>query len=439
MTSEGDFDVFVSHNSTDTSVAEEIAKQLKARRLRVWIDIWECPPGIAPFPQLLEKGLLASSCVAILFGPGGLRPWTRAELDASLHLAVTERKGLIPVLLPGHPEKPDLPCFVRQYPWVDMRRGVEEGIGQLVWGITGRPPQQQALEILPDAITISTALVAANRSLAPMQESQKVDTIGIAAVKRKLHISSEIIAQDAAIAAASAARIYPTDMLTMSVPLLVDLRWRRGYAAALKRLLKMPEASSRLRDFVCEEPDPPCEVDNGLLSAVQETPGRVEIRLQDELAAVVTGLTEDQATAIQKSVNRYGRLGTSPGKSLPVIERIKAIEVSLDASVDSDRLADFLFRQRDTLIPLLARRGMPGEEGFLEHEEAYLPTTQLDASGSSEEWKPMASPTLGPEVQEAEEINALDAWTPRASRSGQSPSVVELRRMLVAHLRRSSE
>ena len=366
--------------------------------------------------------------MVILFGEGGLRPWAQAELQASVNLAVTEKKGLIPVLLPGHPAEPELPCFVRQYPFVDMRRGVAEGIDQLEWGVTGRPPPRQAVEILPAAVAISTALVSANRAGTPAQESQEVDAIGVAAVKRKLHIASYMIAQDAALAAANAAKAYPSDVLTMFVPLVVDLRWRRGYAAGLKRLLKVPQGSKRIGDFACEEPDRPCMVDSGLLSAVLDDSGHVEIRLQDQLAAVVTGLKEEEAAAISDSVNRYGRLGTSPGTSMSVIERIKAIEVSLGPSGKSDRLADDLFRQREVLIPLLARRGIPSEIELLEQEDVYPTATESLPIGSSEGWKPLAPPNIGSEAEEAEEIEAHNAWTPRLREQSAIPEA--LRRML---------
>jgi len=51
-----------------------------------------------------------------------------------------ERKlPVIPVLLPGAPEQPELPLFLKAFTWVDLRKGLSsDGLERLVWGITGR-------------------------------------------------------------------------------------------------------------------------------------------------------------------------------------------------------------------------------------------------------------------------------------------------------------
>ena len=48
---------------------------------------------------------------------------------------------VIPVLLPGAPSEPELPLFLTQFTWVDLRDGLtEDGLGKLQWGITGQKP-----------------------------------------------------------------------------------------------------------------------------------------------------------------------------------------------------------------------------------------------------------------------------------------------------------
>jgi len=48
---------------------------------------------------------------------------------------------VIPVLLPGVEGEPELPLFLRQFTWVDLREGLgEHGLERLVWGVTGRGP-----------------------------------------------------------------------------------------------------------------------------------------------------------------------------------------------------------------------------------------------------------------------------------------------------------
>jgi len=55
-------------------------------------------------------------------------------------LARARREGIpvIPVLLPGCPDSPELTLFLEAMTWVDLRVGLtDEGLARLVWGITG--------------------------------------------------------------------------------------------------------------------------------------------------------------------------------------------------------------------------------------------------------------------------------------------------------------
>ena len=59
---------------------------------------------------------------------------------------VSRKVPVIPVLLPGAPEVPKLPFFMRRFTWVDLRGGLtEEGIDRLQWGITGKKPDRPKL------------------------------------------------------------------------------------------------------------------------------------------------------------------------------------------------------------------------------------------------------------------------------------------------------
>ena len=62
----------------------------------------------------------------------------RAECDNAL----ASGKPVIPVLLPSAPnDEPDLPLFLRNRTWVDLRgEFVDDGLDTLEWGITGNKP-----------------------------------------------------------------------------------------------------------------------------------------------------------------------------------------------------------------------------------------------------------------------------------------------------------
>jgi hypothetical protein len=132
------FDVFLSHNSKDKPVVRELKHRLNAQKLSAWYDEDELRPGI-PWQQLLESGIKSSASVALLVGKDGLGPWEEEEMQGALRLAVKDKRPVIPVLLPEAPSQPELPMFLGNRTWVDLRAGfTAEGFAKLVWGITGK-------------------------------------------------------------------------------------------------------------------------------------------------------------------------------------------------------------------------------------------------------------------------------------------------------------
>jgi hypothetical protein len=151
------FDVFLSHNSKDKPAVRELKQLLWARRLVVWLDEDELQPGI-PWQQLLEAGIQTSRSVAVLVGKDGLGPWEDEEMRAALELAVRNRRPAIPVLLPGASAEPDLPMFLGNRTWVDLRSGfADEGIARLVWGITGAKPASMSSGVVPNETRVAHA------------------------------------------------------------------------------------------------------------------------------------------------------------------------------------------------------------------------------------------------------------------------------------------
>jgi len=134
------FDTFLSHNSHDKPAVQRLAALLRERRFRVWLDEEQLVPGRLWQP-LLEKGIQQSKTGAVLFGADGMGPWENEEMRSLLQQAVNEGKSVIPVILPGAPDRPELPMFLRTRTWVDLRDGfTDSGIDLLSWGIRGEKP-----------------------------------------------------------------------------------------------------------------------------------------------------------------------------------------------------------------------------------------------------------------------------------------------------------
>ncbi len=146
MTQGKTYDAFLSHNSEDKSVVEEIGRYLTQKAgLKVFLDKWDLIPGV-PWQEELENALTDSvSCVCFI-GKHGTGPWQNEEVRAAIAETVADRSiRVVPVLLPGvkRTEKESrLPPFLRRLSWVEFRHGWDEpdNLHRLVCGIKGLPP-----------------------------------------------------------------------------------------------------------------------------------------------------------------------------------------------------------------------------------------------------------------------------------------------------------
>jgi WD40 repeat protein len=140
------YHVFLSHNSADKPVVEELAVRLRREGIEPWLDKWNLIPG-QESQQALEQGLADCASCAVFIGPGGLGPWQNEEMRAAIARRVGE-KGchfrVIPVLLPGmgRPERGRLPAFLTTTTWVEFHSSLDEAeaFRRLVCGIRGQEP-----------------------------------------------------------------------------------------------------------------------------------------------------------------------------------------------------------------------------------------------------------------------------------------------------------
>ena len=95
------YDAFLSYNSLDRAVVEELAARLRAKGLKLFLEVWELLPG-REFQPGLARGLMESTtCVAFL-GPNGVGPWQDQEIQVAIDRRVRDKDfHVIPVLLPG--------------------------------------------------------------------------------------------------------------------------------------------------------------------------------------------------------------------------------------------------------------------------------------------------------------------------------------------------
>ena len=131
------FDVFLCHNSADKSQIREISKQLKQLGITVWLDEEQIKPGTL-WQMELEKNIASIKSALVFIGMNNLGPWQNMEIRVLLSEFVNRGCPVIPVVLENCTIVPELPLFLKQMMWVDMRKTDTNHILQMKWGITGK-------------------------------------------------------------------------------------------------------------------------------------------------------------------------------------------------------------------------------------------------------------------------------------------------------------
>jgi CheY-like chemotaxis protein len=135
------YDTFLCHNSAEKPIVRRLATTLVKQGLRPWLDEWDLVPG-HPWQEALEEIIEHVGSAAILIGKSGIGPWADREMRSFLREFVRRKIPLIPIMLPGAPATPELPLFLREFTWVDLRRGLnQKGIDRIIWGVTGKKPK----------------------------------------------------------------------------------------------------------------------------------------------------------------------------------------------------------------------------------------------------------------------------------------------------------
>jgi len=128
---ESSFDVFLCHNSEDKPQVREVNKALQAAGIVTWFDEEQLSPGMLWQAELENQiGKVKNACVFV--GANGRGPWQDMEIRAFLSEFVNRGSSVIPVILPDAPEIPNLPIFLKQMTWVDLRRDYDNEILKLV-------------------------------------------------------------------------------------------------------------------------------------------------------------------------------------------------------------------------------------------------------------------------------------------------------------------
>jgi len=140
------YDAFLSYNSLDRAVVEELAARLKAKGLKLYLEVWELLAG-REFQPGLARGLIDSTTCVTFLGPNGVGPWQDQEIQVAIDRRVRDKDfHVIPVLLPGaeRPRRKEVAQleFLINASWVEFLKTTDDAkeFDRMVAAITGVRP-----------------------------------------------------------------------------------------------------------------------------------------------------------------------------------------------------------------------------------------------------------------------------------------------------------
>ena len=162
-----EFDIFLSHHSSDKPWVIALKAALTARGVKVWLDQDEIRPGDL-YIDALERGVELSRCVAVVISPRSLKSrWVKEEYSRALQMFNSRERDvrIIPCLI----QDAALPGFLSIRHYVDFRDAArfEEGVDRLRGAIqpddeTEQPEHQPAK---PAAPPIHTSVEVSRREI----------------------------------------------------------------------------------------------------------------------------------------------------------------------------------------------------------------------------------------------------------------------------------
>ncbi len=135
------YDVFLSHSHDDAVIVEQLARLLRDKGLKVWLDQWVLVPG-RPWRKGMADGLDESASCAVCVGNKAPKGWFDEEIGRALNRQTRYPDyGVIPVILPGG-DSSLVDQFLDLRTWVVFKDAIDDAdsLHRLISGIKNLPP-----------------------------------------------------------------------------------------------------------------------------------------------------------------------------------------------------------------------------------------------------------------------------------------------------------
>lgn len=125
--------VFLSHSSKDKPVIRQLATDLTAEGVTVWLDEQNLHVGDS-IPDGIAQGLAGSDFFLIALSESSVSSeWVKRELNTALMDAVAKRKvKVLPVLL----SPAEIPMIIRDLKYADFTKSYRQGLSELLAAIS---------------------------------------------------------------------------------------------------------------------------------------------------------------------------------------------------------------------------------------------------------------------------------------------------------------
>lgn len=185
---------FLSHNSNDKPIAKKIGAALMRHDVDPWLDKWDIFAGESLTTKIGDAIDQCDSFI-ILMSPNSMTSkWVKEELRIALQRRIHDEKfKLIPVLL----EDCDIHPFLRDYVYIDWRKGESIGIESLLRAIKQISEKPDYSSLLPNLsirkVVQTVRLYGGQRDALFSEHFQVIPTRDVALINRNLFFSGELI------------------------------------------------------------------------------------------------------------------------------------------------------------------------------------------------------------------------------------------------------
>jgi hypothetical protein len=121
--------VFISYSHSDALIVNKLAAHLVKQSASVWVDTWELNVGDSILNKV-QDAIQGSSALLVILSKASVRSeWCKKELSAGLMRELDEKRV---VVLPVLVEDCEIPVFLREKMYADLRTDFEQGLRSIL-------------------------------------------------------------------------------------------------------------------------------------------------------------------------------------------------------------------------------------------------------------------------------------------------------------------